>query len=95
MIEIQQDTIGHFDDISTLHEANQVAIKQGMAIRVQPPAPRATEYFFVENGEWKRQLCGHDIASTVPAEKVRTAVQNAVDSQNAKAVNKSNVKKYA
>lgn len=87
-------TIDHFEPINSLDEANQVAINQEMAIRVQPNAPEATEFFFVENDEWNKQVCGHRVTSTVSADSVRTAVQDAIDSENAMAVNKSLTDKY-
>lgn len=71
------DEIEHFDDIDSLDEANQAAIGQGMAIRIQPPAPKATQYYFVDGPDWKRQTAGHKVAVmiSVPRETVKSAIE--------------------
>lgn len=93
--------IEHFDDVDSLDEANQAAIDQGMALRIQPPAPAATRYYYHENGQWYRQKCGHSHASTVDVEAARQAVKRAMKRNDSKggggvkAVKKSLKDKYA
>lgn len=72
------DDIEHFDDITSTDEANQAAIEQGMAIRIQPPAPKATTFYFVEGDSWKRQLAGQKVSTGVRFEHVRATVKSAI-----------------
>lgn len=93
--EIVEEAANDNDTIDSLDEANEAAIEQDMALRVQPPAPQATLFFFAENGHWKRYVHGHTRATTVGAETVRDSVQNAIPENGrlggggVKAVNKA------
>ena len=69
----------HFDDVDTIDDANTAVLDNDMALRVQPPAPRATEYYYVhESKGWVRQKAGHDIPSPIDVEAVRRAVKQAI-----------------
>ena len=83
------------DDVNSLDEANQAAIQQCMALRVQPAAPKPTEYYFHENGKWKRQKCGHSVAATMDVSGVRKRVKRAINSGHIRVVEMDRVEKYA
>jgi hypothetical protein len=93
--------IGHFDTINTLEDANQAALRQGMALRIQPPAPGATRYYFTEDGAWKRQTEGHSHAVNVAVASVREAVRTSIPANDrsggggVKAVDTSQINKYS
>lgn len=85
------------DTITTLDEANQAAIRQDMAIRVQPPAPQPTEYYFYDakTDAWKRQKCGHSVAATMRVDGVRERLSDAIERGQARVVTMGRVEKYA
>lgn len=69
----------HFDDVNSLDEANTAVLDNDMALRIQPPAPKATRYYYVHDSKgWVRQKAGHDTARSVDVEAVRQAVTRAI-----------------
>jgi len=89
------------DSISTLGETNTAVLEQDKALRIQPPAPAPTHYYFQEEGEWHLQKCGRAHASSVSVETVRNAVKRAIPKNErpggggVQAVDKSRKDKYA
>lgn len=67
--------IDHYDDINTLDEANTAVFDNDMAIRIQPRAPAATKYYYIDNG-WKQQKAGRGAARDVDVETVRRVVSD-------------------
>lgn len=69
----------HFDGVNSLDEANAAVLDNGMALRIQPPAPKATQYYYVHDAKgWVRQKAGHDIPKSVDVDAVRRAVKRAI-----------------
>lgn len=69
----------HFDDVSSLDEANTAVLDNGMALRVQPPAPGATEYYYVHESEgWVRQKAGHNIPDAIGVDAARSTIKRAI-----------------
>ncbi|WP_135666782.1 hypothetical protein [Halorhabdus rudnickae] len=56
--------------IDSLEEANEATLENGQALRIQPPAPGATRYYWVEDGEWRFKKCGHNYSNSVDVETV-------------------------
>lgn len=89
------------DHVSTLGEANHAVFEQDKALRIQPPAPAPTRYYFLEDGEWHLQKCGHAHSSSVDVETVREAVKRAIPENDlaggggVRAVEKSQKDEYA
>ncbi|WP_435180979.1 hypothetical protein [Halorussus sp. AFM4] len=89
------------EHISSLDEANHSVFDQDKALRIQPPAPAPTQYYFHEDGEWRLQKCGQSHSSSVDVEVVRKAVKRAIPKNNqaggggVRAVEKSKKDKYA
>lgn len=87
--------------IQSLDDANEAVLDNDQALRVQPPAPGATTYYFTENGKWKRQKAGHSTATSIDVENVRETVKRAIQRNESSAVNvlravdKERVEEYA
>jgi len=90
-----------FDPVNSLDEANAVAYNGDMVLRIQPPAPGATQYFWFDGEAWQFQKCGHSTARTVSAELVRERVKKAIPKNDraggggVRAVEKERVGRYA
>jgi hypothetical protein len=93
--------MNHFGTIGTLDDANEAVLDRGMALRVQPRAPAPTRFYFVEDGKWKLQKCGHSHASTVGVEHVRDVVSRHIPKNDraggggVRAVDRDEVERYA
>lgn len=70
--------------ITSLEEANTVAIRQEMALRVDGPAPAPTRYYFYESDgrttKWRLRKCGRSTISTLSVDTARKKVSKAIDS---------------
>jgi len=96
----EEQDIEHMDDVNSLDEANAV-VDVGMALRVQPPAPGYTRYYFVDEGGWKLQKAGEGYATSPAVEHVRQTVERAIPKNDraggggVKAVDKIEKDRYA
>jgi len=73
----EEEDIGHMDDVNSLDAANR-AVDAGMALRVQPPAPGYTRYYFVDEDGWKLQKAGEGYATSPAVEHVRQTVDRMI-----------------
>lgn len=73
-----QPKFDHLDQINSLDEANE-AVRQGMVIRVQPPAPKATRYYGRDEDGWLHKKAGHKVWRQVSTETVRRAATRALE----------------
>ena len=71
---IDENEIEAGQKITTLEEANQAVLEQDLALAVQPPAPKATKYYFTDNG-WRKMTHGHSYSSPVDVDAVRERVK--------------------
>jgi len=72
------------DDITSKDDANAAVFDHGLALRVQPPAPNATEYYYVhETKGWVRQKCGHKHPTALSVSAVRETVDRAIGKNDA------------
>ena len=62
--------------IDSFEEANKIVFEDNV-LRVQPPAPKPTEYYYIEEG-WTRKIAGQEITENVSVEKVRREVMKAM-----------------
>lgn len=98
--ESEDGGTGHFDDISSLDEANEAVFEQNMALRIQPRAPSVTRFYFIDSG-WKRQKAGQEYSVDVNVETVRKTVKRHLSKNGqsggggVKAVDKEELGKYA
>jgi hypothetical protein len=90
------------DDITSRDDANEAVINEGLALRVQPPAPNPTEYYYQHRAKgWVRHLCGQSTARSVDIDTVRRTVDNAIPKNDAPggggitAVDMERVEEYA
>jgi hypothetical protein len=67
--------------ITSLNEANEATRERGEVIRIQPPAPGATRYYWIEDGAWRFAKAGWDTARATDADSVRPAVESQIDLQ--------------
>ena len=87
--------------INSLDDANHATLEQDKALRIQPPAPGATRYYFTEGGAWRLQKCGHSVSKAVDVDAVRRAVRRAIPENDqpggggVRAVDKSGKDRYA
>ncbi|QLH77435.1 hypothetical protein HZS55_09070 [Halosimplex rubrum] len=73
------DDVQPGDTIASTDEANAAALDGDLALRVQPPAPSATQYYFAdEQCGWQFQKCGHSRSRSVSVEFVRERVESAI-----------------
>lgn len=69
----------HYDDVTSLDEANVAVLDNGMALRVQPPAPNPTEYYYTHDTKgWVRRKAGHEIPTSVDVDAVRRTIKRAI-----------------
>lgn len=72
-------TVEHFSEINSTDEANEAVFSNNMALRIQPPAPAATLYYFIhEKKGWVRKKAGLDTVVSVDVDTVRSAVKRAI-----------------
>jgi len=90
------------DEITSRDDANDAVLNEGLALRVQPPAPNPTEYYYKHRAKgWVRHKCGHSVARSVDVDVVRRTVDNAIPKNDApggggiKAVSMDRVEDYA
>jgi len=89
------------DDVNSLDEANAAAYDGGMVLRIQPPAPGATRYYWFDGERWVFQKCGQSTKRQVSTETVRERVKKAIPKNDSaggggvKAVGKERVGEYA
>jgi len=74
------------EPLSSKDEANEAVLEQGNALRLQPPAPNPTEYYYTENGKWKKHVSGHKHNTTVDVEYVREKVSYGLGKNNSDGV---------
>jgi hypothetical protein len=67
--------------ITSLDESNAATHERGKAIRIQPPAPGATRYYWIEGGAWRFAKAGWDTARATDADSVRPEVESQIDLQ--------------
>jgi len=67
--------------ITSLDEANEAVRERGEAIRIQPPAPGATRYYWIEGGAWRFAKAGWDTARATGNDSVRPTVESYIDLQ--------------
>ena len=100
MRDQEEQDIEHMDDVNSLDEANR-AVNAGMALRVQPPAPAYTRYYFVDGDGWMVQKAGEGYATSLAVEHVRQAVDRTIPRNDraggggVKAVDKIEKDRYA
>jgi len=68
------------ETIRTLDDAN-VAVNDEKALRVQPPAPGATRYYWIENGAWRFAKAGWNTAQATNADNVRPKIKRQIERQ--------------
>jgi len=90
------------DEITSRDDANRAVLNEGLALRVQPPAPNPTEYYYKHRAKgWVRHLCGQSVARSVGVDVVRRTVDNAIPQNDAPggggitAVSMDRVEEYA
>lgn len=66
--------------ITSLDGANE-AVNNGKAIRVQPPAPNATRYYWIEDNAWRYAKAGWNRAQATNAEDVRPKIKRQLERQ--------------
>jgi len=66
--------------------ANEAVLEGNKAIRVQPPAPNPTEYYYTKRGSWVKQLAGQDTTTSVDVDTVRQKVKYGVGKNESEGV---------
>lgn len=74
----EQREFTNLDRINSLDGANE-AVRQGMLLRVQPPAPKATRYYGRDENGWLHKKAGHKVWRQVSTESVREAAKRALE----------------
>ena len=69
------------DTITSLDAAND-AVNDDKALRVQPPAPNATRYYWIEDGAWRHAKAGWGRAQATNAEDVRPKIKRQIERQD-------------
>lgn len=70
-----------WETITSLDEANE-AVNDDKALRVQPPAPNATQYYWIEDNAWRYAKAGWDRAQATNAEDVRPKIKRQIERQD-------------
>jgi len=89
------------DPVNSLDEANAVAYDGDMVLRIQPPAPGATQYYWFDGETWVFQKCGQSTKHRVSTDTVRERIKKAIPKNDraggggVKAVDKERVGRYA
>jgi hypothetical protein len=68
--------------ITSLDDANTATREEGAAIRIQPPAPNATRYYWLEDGAWRFAKAGWNTARATDADSVRPEVKRHIERQS-------------
>ena len=64
--------------LNSLDAANAAVFDNNLALRIQPPAPGATRYYYQGEGGWTFRKCGQSCERAVSAEQVREACERAM-----------------